>query len=148
MNSDRDHCSISANTENFKYEAFRLILSVLLYYSESILLIQRRLLKVVDLSRPFCPIYNLFYIVYYSVEAWLPFKVILATSTLVARVLCTSRGFPSYLEGVAMHTRVVSTSRGNHSYLGIVAMSTRVVSTSRGNRPNKEIVATMIVLTV
>ena len=142
MNSDRDHCSISANTENFKYEAFRLKLNVLIYYSESILLIQRRLLKVVDLSRPFCPIYNLFYIVYYSVEAWLPFKVILATSTLVARVLCTSRGFPSYLEGVAMHTRVVSTSRGNHSYLGVVAMSTRVVSTSRGNRPNKEIVAT------
>ena len=112
MNSDRDHCSISANTENFKSEAFGLRLNVLIYYSESRLLIQGRLLKVVDLSRPFCPIYNLFYIVYYSVEAWLPFKVILATSTLVARVLCTSRGFPSYLEGVAMHTRVVSVMLG------------------------------------
>ena len=85
-------------------------------------------MKVVDLSRPFCPIYNLFYIVYYNVEGILPFKVIVATLLLVARVLCTSRGIQSNLEGMAMHTRVVSTSRGN--------------------RPNKEIVATTIVLIV
>ena len=50
MNSDRDHCSISANTENFKYEAFRLMLNVLLYYSETRLLIQR---KALEGCRPF-----------------------------------------------------------------------------------------------